>query len=450
MKRKVIVIGGVAAGPSAATKAKRVSPDSEVILYEQGEHISYGVCEIPYFISGEIQRAESLIIYSPERLQKEKGVTAKILHRVEEIIPSQREILVRNLSSSKITRDWYDKLIIASGTKNKKFQIAGEESRNVFYVKSLNDAYALKKFIQENKPKNAVVIGAGFIGMEMTEALTKIGMDVTVVHNSALPMSLFEEEGKKIILSALEAQKVRFIPDAKVEWFGVGAHQNVVAVGLPSQTIETDLVIIAAGVKPNSELAKNAGIHLGKAGGILVSDRMHALGADNIFAAGDCCEVKNILTKKPEFISLATIASKTGRIAGENSVGGNEQFKGMIRAIGIKIFNLEAAQVGLSSKEAAAAGLRYKKTEVGSQSKVGMMPGVQKISLTLLSELQTGRILGANVIGAEGAVQRANVLAAAIRHGLTITDLSELDLIYAPPFAPLWDGIIQSGIQAKK
>lgn len=450
MKRKIVVIGGVAAGPSAATKAKRTSPESEVHLYEQGDYISYGVCEIPYFISGEVQDQNSLIIYSPERMFKEKGVLAKTQHRVEEIIPSKKEILVRNFREGKTFRESYDKLILATGTLNKKINLEGENSRNVFYIKSLSEAFTLKKFIQENKPTSAVVIGAGFIGMEMTDALVKAGLDVTLIHNAALPMSVMEESSKKLLLTEMENNHVRFIPNARVAWFGIGSQQNVVAVGLQSQTIETDLVIIAIGVQPNSALAKEAGIHLGNANGILVSERMNALGADNIFAAGDCCEVKNIVTKKPAFVSLATVASKTGRIAGENSAGGNAQFKGMIRAIGLKFFELEAAQVGLTSKEAAAAGFQFQTTEVKAKSKVGMMPNAHTLLFSLLSETKSGKILGANIVGKEGAVQRANVLAAAIRHGCTVNDLSELDLIYAPPFSPLWDGIIQSGIEAKK
>jgi NADPH-dependent 2,4-dienoyl-CoA reductase/sulfur reductase-like enzyme len=450
MKRKIIVIGGVAAGPSAATKAKRVSPDAEVVLYEQGEHISYGVCEIPFFISGEIQDSEKLVVYTSERLKKEKDVTAHILHRVESILPSKREISIRNIKDGKTFTDWYDKLIIATGSSSKHLGIHGEKCRNVFYIKSLSNAYALKKYIDEEKPRNAVIIGAGFIGLEMADALSKRELEISIVHKSEHPLSILEVQNRKIISEELKTNAINFIPNSTVEWFGIGSKQNVVAVGLKNQTLETDMVIVAIGVSPNSHLAQQSGIQVGNQGGILVSDRMNALGVNNIFAAGDCCEFKNIVTKKSAYVSLATTASKTGRIAGENAAGGNVQFKGFVRAMGMQLFDLEIAHVGLSSKEAQEAHFQIEITDVKAKSKIGMFPNSTDIYFTLISDKTNGKLLGANVLGKNGAVQRANVFALAIRHGLTVQDIAELDLIYAPKFSPLWDGIIQTGIQARK
>lgn len=450
MKRKIIVIGGVAAGPSSASKAKRVNPDAEIVLYEQGEYISYGVCEIPYFISNEITDPAKLQIYSPERLQKEKGVNAYTLHRAEEIIPSKREVRIHDLRTGKTFTDHYDKLIIATGCSSKRLEITGEENRNVFHIKSLEHAYALKKYIDEEKPRSAVIIGAGFIGLEMADALSRRGMEVSFVHQSPLPMSIMEEPTRKIILDELHRNRMQYIPNASVEWFGVGSKMNVVAVGLKNQTIETDLVIVAIGVKPNTQLAGAAGIHIGNSGGILTSDRMNALGADNVYAAGDCCELRNIVTKKPFYLSLATTATKTGWIAGENAAGGNVQFKGTIRAIGVRVFNLEIAQAGLTMKEAIAAGFHPVISTITSSSKVGMMPGNSPLHITTIADKKSGKLLGANIAGKEGAIQRANVLSVAIRHGLTMSDIAEFDMIYSPPFSPLWDGILISGQQGKK
>jgi len=450
MKRRILVIGGLAAGPSAASKAKRVDPEAEVVLFEQGEYISYGICEIPYLISNEIIDPNQLIIYSPERLDKEKGVSAKTFHLVEEIHPTSREIRVRDLKGGITKTERYDKLILATGSTPKKLELEGVESRNVFTVKALDQAYALKRFLDEERPRRAVVIGGGFVGLEMADAFVRRGIEVTVLHNAAQPMSKLEEEGRKIVTDEILKHGVLFFPNTKVEWFGVGAKGNVVAVGTSAGTVETDIVVVAIGVAPNASLAEATGIQRGNFGGICVSDKMKALGAENIFAAGDCCELRNIVTNKPMYISLATTATKTGWIAGENAAGGNAIFKGTMRAIGVRVFDKEIAHVGLSLKEAKSFYIDAVAHTIRAQSKAGMMPGVQEISITLISDRKSGRVLGANVLGNEGAIQRANTLAVAIRHGMTVSDVSEFDLIYTPPFAPLSDGINIIGHQMKK
>ncbi|MEW5797438.1 MAG: FAD-dependent oxidoreductase [Bacteroidota bacterium] len=450
MKRRIVIIGGVAAGPSAAAKAKRVNPDADVVLYESGEHISYGVCEIPYYISGEVTDAKKLEVFTPERLQKEKGVVVHTQHLVEEIVPSKREVTIKNLVSGISFIDSYDKLIIATGNISKKLNIDGENARNVFHIKTLSGAHNLFKFIKEEHPRSATIIGAGFIGLEMADALLKRGMDVTVVQRSLAPLSITPPEIQKIILAELNSHHIEFIPDATVEWFGIGAKQNVVAVGLKNRTIDTDLVIVAVGVEPNSSLAKECGIHIGNFGGILTGERMNALGADNVYAAGDCCEVKNIVTKKPFYLSLAMTASKTGWVAGENAAGGNAQFKGTIRAIGLRVCEVEVAQVGLTPAEAKAAGFDVVTSTIISNSRIGFMPGNSQLTITTLVDKKSGKLIGASIAGKDGAVQRANIFSVAIRHGMTPRDISEFDLIYAPPFAPLWDGVVMSGIQLDK
>ena len=450
MKRRIVIIGGVAAGPSAAAKAKRINPDADVVLYEAGEHISYGVCEIPYYISGEVADAGKLEVFTPERLQQEKGVVVRTLHLVEEIVPSKREIKIKNLADGSTLTDTYDKLIIATGNKSRELNLEGESARNVFHIKTLAGAHHLFKYIKEENPRSATIIGAGFIGLEMADALQKRGMDVTVVHRSAVPLAVASAEAQKEILVELAAHSIEFIPNATVEWFGIGAKQNVVAVGLKERTIDTDLVIVAIGVEPNAMLAKECGIHIGKHGGILTGERMNAIGAESIYAAGDCCELKNIITKKPFYISLATTASKTGWVAGENASGGNARFKGVIRAIGLRVCNLEVAQIGLSHREAIDAGFDVVTSSISSNSRIGFMPGNALLSIATLADKKSGKLIGACIAGRDGAVHRANIFSAAIRHGMTARDLSELDLVYAPPFAPLWDGVVMSGIQLDK
>jgi len=450
MKRRILVIGGLAAGPSAAAKAKRIDPDAEVVLFEQGEYISYGICEIPYLVSGEIENDKKLIVFTPEELKKEKGVDARVFHSVEEILPSRKEIKVRNLQDRTKELHRYDKLIVATGSSPKLLNLEGDRSRNVFAVKRLDDAYALKKYVAEECPRRAVVIGGGFIGLEMAEAIVRRGIEVTMIHKGTMPMSGLEEGGRKLVLEEIQRRGVTFLPETEVEWFGVGGKGTVVAVGTADMTVETDLVVVAIGVAPNTKLAKEAGIQIGTFGGIRVSDRMNAANAESIFAAGDCCELRNLVTKKPMYQALATTASKTGRVAGENAAGGNASYGGTIRAIGVRVFDKEVAHVGLSLREAHEASFDAVSHTIQAKSNVGIMPGAKDIFITLIADRKSRKLLGANVIGGGGAILRANTLAVAIRHGMSIDEVEHFDLIYTPPFAPLWDGITIAAEQLGK
>ena len=450
MTRRILVIGGLAAGPTAASKAKRVDPEAEVILFEQGDYVSYGVCEIPYLLSGEVSASDRLVLFSPAELQEKKGVAVRTSHLVEELIPQAGEIRVRDLHQGLSRAERYDKLVVATGSTPKRLGIEGEGCRNVFTVKALGEAFALKKYLEDERPRRAVIVGAGFIGLEMADALVRRGIETTLIHNAALPMSKFEDESRKLILAEVESHGVTFIPDSKVEWLGVGSRGNVVAAGTREKTVETDLLIVAVGVEPNSVLAKSAGIHTGSFGGIATDDKMRALGADRIYAAGDCCEVRNIITRKPMYLPLATVASKTARVAGENAAAGGAVFKGALRALGLRIFSREAAQVGLTAEEARKNSFDVRIDTTTAYSKVAMMPDADKIHFTLIGDRKSRRLLGANVIGGNGAILRANTLSVAIRHGLTIDEVERFDLIYTPPYSPLWDGIITGARQLKK
>jgi len=450
MKRRIVVIGGVAAGTSAAAKAKRTNPDAEVVLYEAGDHISYGVCEIPYFVSDEITDPEKLLIYTPERFLKEKNVTAFTNHYVDRIDTSKRELTVKNIGSGKIQRDHYDKLILATGCESKKLGLEGENARNVFHVKSLSAAYALKKFIRDEKPESAVIIGSGFIGLEMAEAFRNIGLDVTLISKSSLPMSSMETEIRILVKEEIESRGIRFIGNAQPEWFGVGQQNNVVAVGTKNESIAADLVVVAIGVRPNTALASASGIKIGNFGGIVTTDRMNVFGADNVFAAGDCCEIKNIITQKSMYLSLATTASKTGWVAGENAAGGTSKFSGAVKAIGLRFFDKEISQVGLNTSEAAQYGFQPVSATITASTKAGMMSGNSKITITAIADKKSGTLLGANIFGGDGSVLRGNIFAVALRQKMTVSEIAELDLIYTPPLAPLWDGVLVSGRTLKK
>jgi CoA-dependent NAD(P)H sulfur oxidoreductase len=440
MGRRILVIGGLAAGPSAASKAARVNPNDEVILFEQGEHISYGICEIPFYIGGEV-REEGLIAYTPASLREKKGVDARILHKVEQILPTQRAIIVRDLQSGSTHEEKYDRLIIATGSRPVALGISGEESRNVFHVKTLDDGFRIRRYLESEKPKQAVIIGGGYIGMEMAEALRRRDLDVTMLHRYSLPMAGLERGTREAVRERLEKNGVTFVGQAKTEGFVADKQMRVTHVVTTEGSYQADVVILALGVEPNSALAQSAGIRVGSSGGILTDQRQQT-NLDNIYAAGDCCEVRNSVNNKSVYIPLATIASKAGWVAGENAAGGNALFKGAIRSIGVRVFDLEVVQVGLGADEAKESGFDVALETITAPSRVAVMPGSKRVTVTLIADKKSRRLLGANLFGEEGAALRADPLAVAIQHRLTIDDIQQWDLVYTPPFAPLWDPIL--------
>lgn len=448
MARRILVIGGLAAGPSAGSKAARTNPDADVVLFEQGEAVSYGICEIPYSVAGEVA-PERLISYTPDTLRTKKRVDARILHRVEEIQLQRRSLAVRNLRTGAVEEEQYDRLIIATGSRPRSIGLDGERLRNVFRVKTLDEGLALRKYIDEVKPNTAVIIGGGYIGMEMCDALGARGLEVTLLHNQSLPMKGLERETREKVREELERHGVTFVGQAITEGFVTGKDQRVTHVVTGQGSFEADLVIIAIGVEPDTVLARNAGLRLGTSGGILTDQRQQT-SADNVYAAGDCCEVKSIVTGKQLFLPLATVASKAGWTAGTNAAGGNAVFRGAIRAIAVRVFGLEVANVGASAEEARAAGLDPVTESITAWSRGAVMPGAQRVTVTAIADRTSRRLLGANVFGPEGAVLRANTLAVAIQQKVTVDDMQQWDLAYSPPFTPLWDPILVAANALRK
>lgn len=449
MNPRIVVIGGLAAGPSAASKAKRVNPDAEVVLFEQGDRVSYGICEVPYYVGGVVSNLEDLIPLDPTTLERTKGLSVKINHNVEEILPTKKKVVVRDLVRDKVTELSYDRLIVASGSVVRSIGISGSDAKNVFRVKSISDGITIKKYLEENKPSRCVIIGGGYVGMEMCEALVRANINVTVLHLDEYPMTGLEDETRKAVLSELTRNKVNFKPKEIVSRFATDQIGNVVSVTTEKASYDTDFVILSVGVEANVELASKAGIRLGRNKGI-VTDERQLTNIDFIYAAGDCCEVRNVVSGKWMYLPLATYASRQGRVAGENAAGGRAVFKGAIRAIAVKIFDMEVAQVGLSSFEADEAGFDVTKVHTIADSKVGYFPGNEKTNIVALADRKTQRLLGANVFGGQGSVLRANVIGSAIQQRLTVEEISRLDLIYSPPFSPLWDPVIVMANHLKK
>lgn len=449
MKQRILVIGGVAAGPSAASKAKRVNPNAEVLLLERGEYISYGICEVPYYIGKVVNNTDDLLPYSPQRLEQTRGVKVKTFHSAEEIIPSKKKVIVRNLARNRVEEFAYTKLVIATGSNVRRLDIVGEEASNVYHIKSVEDGFAIRKLIEEQKPKKAVIIGGGYVGMEMAEAFVGNGIETTLLHRDDLPMLGLEDGTRKAVLEELKSNKVHFVSRTVVKELKVDSSNRVYQIQSSNGNFDCDIVLLSIGVEPNVELAKSARIRLGPNRGI-VTDQRQATSIDTIYAAGDCCEVKNIVNNKWMHLPLATIASRQAWVAGENAAGGNASFKGAIRAIAVKVFGLEVAQVGIGSEEAEESGFSVVTEHVVGNSKVGFYPGNAKVHIIAIADKKSKRMLGANVYGENGAVLRANTLGVAIQNKLTLDEISRLDLIYTPPYAPLWDPILIAANQIRK
>lgn len=447
--RRILVIGGLAAGPSAAAKAARTNPNADVTMFEASDTISYGICESPYVIGGSLPDEEKLVIYTPERMKEEKRVDAKVLHFVEKIVPQKKSIIVRNLQRQSSEEFRYDKLIIATGTLPRRLMIENENARNVFHLNSRGDAVGILNYLRVEKPERAVIIGGGYIGMEMSEALRSRGLEVTIVHRSRLPMGGLEQDTRERVLEEIEKNDVTFIPGAKVDALVLDKSERVRHVVTSRGTFETDMVILGIGVEPNVSLAHAAKIRLGPSGGILTNGQQQT-NIEDIYAAGDCCEVKSAVTGKTMLLPLATLASKTGWIAGENAAGGRVVGRAVVRAIAVKIFDLAVAHVGAGTDEAKKAGFSVTTEAITAYGKVGLFPDAQKITIRLIFDSRTQRLLGANLFGGDGTILRADTLSLAIQHKLTIDDLTRLDLIYTPPFSPLWDPIVIAANQAKK
>lgn len=449
MKQRIVVIGGLAAGPSAASKAKRINPNADVILFEKSEHISYGVCEIPYYVGKTFDDPDDLIAYTPQRLEKEKGVTVRVFHSAEEINVSQKKVVVRDLVRDKVSEHPFDKLIVATGSTPRNLGLTGEDGRNVFAVKTLDQGLALRRFIDQEQPTRAVIIGGGYIGMEIAEALRNRQIDTTLLHRGDLPLSGLEHETRVAIRQELEGHGVMFVPRAEIKELVSDGTGRVHEVRTKTGSYPADLVILSLGVEPRVGLATKAGIRVGRFGGIQ-TDQRQATSIDSVYAAGDCCEVKNVVNNQPMYIPLATTASRQGWVAGENAAGGHATFKGVIRAIAVKVFRQEVAQVGISSGEAADSGFDVVTESISANSRISFMPGNGKLRLTLIADKRSQRLLGANIYGTDGAVLRANTLGVAIQNHLTIDQLSRLDLIYTPPYSPLWDPILIAANQLAK
>lgn len=446
MALKIVIVGGVAGGASAAAKARRVNEQADIVLFERGPYVSFANCGLPYYVSDEIADRQSLLLQTPESFWKRFRVSVRVRHEVLRIDRAGKRVEVKNLQTGEIFWDAYDRLILAPGAGAIVPPLPGIRAQNIFTVKTVPESDAIKTFITDHRPARAVVVGAGFIGLESAEALHRRGLDVTVVEMLPQVLPPFDPEMAVLVGKHLEEQGIHLVLSDGIQAFhGEPFTQEVQLQS--GRRIPADLIILSIGVRPELKLAQEAGLEIGKAGGIAVNDYQQTSDPD-IYAAGDAVEVLNLVTRQKSRIPLAGPANKQGRVAGANAAGGKLTFPGALGTAIVESMGITAAKTGLSEREAKQAGLVAVVSVTHSLDHAGYFPGGEMLHIKLLSEAGTGRLLGAQVIGERGVDKRIDVFATALAAGLRVTDLENLDLAYAPQFSSAKDPVIIAGFVA--
>ena len=443
---RVIIIGGVAAGMSAAAKLKRIKPDYEVVVYEKTDIVSFGACGLPYFVGGFFDDSDNMIARKPEKFI-ESGIDLNIFKEVISVDINNKKIKVIDVKTNEIFEDSYDKLMIATGARSIIPPIKNANIENVSTLKTMEDGIKVKEIINKDEVKNVVIIGAGFIGLEAVEAAKKLGKNVTIIQSSdRILNSVFDKEITDVLEEEIKSHNVNLcLEELALEFVGKDKVKKVIT---NKREIDADLVIIATGVKPNTEFLNGSNINMLQNGAIIV-DEYGQTSIEDIYAAGDCATIKNIVTNEDMFVPLATGANKLGRIVGENLAGLNNSFQGSLGSSCIKIMDMEAAVTGITEEKAKSLGLNYKSKFISDFNQTNYYPGRNKIYVKLVYDADTKVILGGQVAGFKDSVQRANVLATAIFAKMTTNQLGMLDLCYAPPFARTWDVLNVAGNVSK-
>ncbi|MBA9073909.1 NADPH-dependent 2,4-dienoyl-CoA reductase/sulfur reductase-like enzyme [Flavobacterium gossypii] len=438
-KQKLVIIGGDAAGMSAASKVRRENKEIEIIVFEKSEYTSYSACGIPYFISGKISSSEKLIVRSPEQFKKKHNIDARILHEVLEVDTSNNRVLVKN--STEKTQFWenYDKLLIATGGKAYCPDVANRDANGIFGVSTLRSGIKIDSYIKDFNPKNAVIVGGGYIGLEMAEALLIRGLKVSLVNRSEEIMNTLDPDMGTLIHKAMKNLGVTIYSNEELKHFET-EKDRISAVVTNKRTLKADLVILGMGTSPNTAFLKNSKIALSEKGAVKVA-RTQRTNIRNVWSAGDCAETFHLVSKKPFYVSLGTVANKTGVIAGKNIAGGKAVFPGVVGTAVCKICSYEVARTGLLEKELQKLNIEYVTTTIQSKTRAHYYPDAKDITVKLIADKKTGRLLGGQIVGEEGAAKRIDVLATALTNRLTLRNIIDLDLSYAPPFSPVWDPV---------
>jgi NADPH-dependent 2,4-dienoyl-CoA reductase/sulfur reductase-like enzyme len=441
MAGRVVVIGGDAAGGSAASQAKKRCADLDVVMFERGRATSYSACGIPYWISGVVPSESALIARTPEQ-HRAAGIDVRMRTEVTAVDLDRRVVSWRDLDDGGEGAEPFDELVYATGSMPMRPSVPGIDAAGVYGVQVLDDGVALRAEIDSGRVRTVVVVGGGYIGLEIAEACRVRGLQVTVVDRSATPVGTFDPDVGEFIAEAVRHLGIELVMSDEVVAVDVDAGGRARGVVTASgRELPADLVVLGLGVRPDVRLAEKAGIPLGGSGGIAVDVRMHTE-VDGVWAAGDCVESRHRLSGQRMVVALGTHANKQGRVAGINIGGGYATFPGVIGTAITKVCDLEVARTGLSSEEAQAAGYSFVTASLDSTTKAGYMPGAQPIRLKMIAERRSGRLLGAQIVGRNEAAKRIDALAICIWNGMTVDEVLSLDLSYAPPFSPVWDPVL--------
>ena len=440
---KVVIVGGVAGGATAAARIRRLDESAEIVVFERSGYVSYANCGLPYYIGGVIQDPEELTLQTPERFYQRFRVDMRVRHEVTALHPERKTVTVRNLASGEIFEEAYDKLLLSPGAKPTQPPLPGTGSDRLFTLRTVEDTFRIREFVVREKPKSVVLAGGGFIGLELAENLRELGLAVTIVQQPRQLMNPFDPEMAAFLHAKMRERGVSLLLGRSVE--GFQDTENGVRVLLKDEPpLEADMVILAIGVTPDTVLAREAGLALGVKGSILVNDRMETSVPD-IYAVGDAVQVRHVVTGQETLLSLAGPANRQGRIAADNICGGDSRYRGSQGSSVIKVFDMTAAVTGVREETARKAGLDCDKVYLSPMSHAGYYPGGKVMTMKVLFEKGTYRLLGAQIVGYEGVDKRIDVLATAIRGGLSALDLRELDLAYAPPYSSAKDPVNMAG-----
>ena len=443
MSKKVLIVGGVAGGATAAARIRRLDEKAQITIFERSGFVSYANCGLPYYIGGVIEDKEDLTLQTPEMFRERFQIDVRVHHEVTAIHPVQKKITVKNLVTGEIFEENYDKLLLSPGARPVQPNLPGAGLENLFTLRTVEDTLRIRDYVVKNKPKSAVLAGGGYIGLEVAENLRELGMDVTIVQRPNQLLNPLDYEMACFVHAKMREKGIRLMLGHSVEGFEQAGDQiNVLIKG--EQPLKTDMVLLAIGVAPDTHLAKDAGLTLGIKNSIVVNDRMET-SAPDIYAVGDAVEVRHFVTGSKALISLAGPANKQGRIAADNICGGDSVFQGSQGSSVIKIFDMTVATTGINERTAKDAGIHCDKVYLSPSNHASYYPGGTMMTMKVLFEKDTYTLLGAQIIGYEGADKRIDVLATAMHAGMTALQLKDLDLAYAPPYSSAKDPVNMAG-----
>ena len=444
---KVVIIGGVAGGATAAARLRRLDEQAEIVVFERSGYVSYANCGLPYYIGGVIEDRSALTLQTPESFFARFRIDIRVRHEVTAIHPEKKTVLVKRLETGEVFEERYDKLILSPGAKPTQPRLPGTGLDKVFTLRTVEDTFRIKDYILQHRPKSAVLAGGGFIGLELAENLRELGLDVTIVQRPKQLMNPFDPDMAAFIHSEVRRNGIKLALGRTVEGF-VQRDGGIDVLLKDEAPLRADMVVLAIGVTPDTALAKEAGLELGIKGSIVVNDRMETSIPD-IYAVGDAVQVKHYVTGADAVISLAGPANKQGRIAADNICGGDSRYPGSQGSSVIKVFNLTAASTGINETNAKKAGLEADAVVLSPMSHAGYYPGGKLMTMKVVFEKGTCRLLGAQIVGYEGVDKRIDVLATAIHAGLTAAQLKDLDLAYAPPYSSAKDPVNMAGFMVE-